>query len=393
MMNGKERVQAAMRLGKPDRVPVMCQLSTGHYFLNSGVAPLDIWFTSSGFATALENLADRYRFDGILVNLPGRDPRYEEQIDRIEEKEGQTWVWWKNGNLTKVPHDDNPVYCQADGSKTFPTFDEIDPERLFYVEPWDLTGVTWPFTWDFESEPRPFEDFFPPYGLDALRTVVAHVGDRLSVHSEVFSPFTQFVELLDYSNALMALMTDPGKAHACLARLALGAGELAWRQAGAGARAVLISSPFAGAGFISRDHYSEFVLPYERQVVRALKDAHPGVSVYTHTCGAIGDRLDLMLETGTEGIDTLDPPPLGTVDLAEAVGQLKGKAFIKGNLDPVGTLLYGSREAVRRAVEERMRLAKPGGGYILSSACSVAPRTPPGTLEYLSELARELGVY
>lgn len=38
--------------------------------------------------------------------------------------------------------------------------------------------------------------------------------------------------------------------------------------------------------------------------------------IYTHTCGAIGDRLNLMKETGTDGIVTLDQPPPGTVDLA-----------------------------------------------------------------------------
>ena len=41
------------------------------------------------------------------------------------------------------------------------------------------------------------------------------------------------------------------------------------------------------------------------------------------------------METGTNGVDTLDPPPLGTVELEKAVQVLKGKVFIKGNLDPV----------------------------------------------------------
>ena len=94
-----------------------------------------------------------------------------------------------------------------------------------------------------------------------------------------------------------------------------------------GVDAILISSAFAGAGLISRDDYETFVLPYEARVIDEIHRDYPDVPVYTHTCGAIGDRLDLMLQTGSQGIDTLDPPPLGTVELEEAVAVLKGKAF------------------------------------------------------------------
>jgi hypothetical protein len=56
----------------PDRVPVMCQLTLGHYFLNlkDRLKPHEIWFTSEGFAEALLTLRERYGFDGILINIP-----------------------------------------------------------------------------------------------------------------------------------------------------------------------------------------------------------------------------------------------------------------------------------------------------------------------------------
>jgi uroporphyrinogen-III decarboxylase len=225
-----------------------------------------------------------------------------------------------------------------------------------------------------------------------LRRLELSAG-RFSVHSEVFSPFSQLLELLNYEAALMALLDDPGKVHACLESLTRGAIDLACRQAACGADAVLISSAFAGGGLIAREHYEEFVLPYEAELIAALRARHPGVFVYTHTCGAIGDRLDLLLATGTQGIDTLDPPPLGTVDLAGAKKTLAGKAFIKGNLDPVNTVLRGTVEEVWRAARERIEAGMPGGGYILSTACSVAPRTPPENLEAMTEMAEEHGGY
>ncbi len=392
-MNSRERVRIAMDLGEPDRVPVFCQLAIGHYFLNAGGSPLDIWYRTEVFADALVQLQQRYRFDGILVNLPGRDPDFERHIDRIEEAAGETTIHWRNGGYTRVPCDDNPHYFESDGTRYFPTFDEVRPEALWYVEPWDITDITYPYTWGFEAEPRPFDDFFPRYHLDAIKAVMRRVGNEVSVHSEIFSPFSQFLDLLNYESALMALLDDPVKTHACLERLTLGAIDLASRQAEEGVDAVLISSAFAGAGLISREQYAEFVLPYERRLIQEVHARHEGVKIYTHTCGAIGDRLDLMLQTGTDGIDTLDPPPIGTVELEEALPQLKGRAFIKGNIDPVNTLLYGDEEDVRDAVLHRLSVAKEGGGYILSTACSVPPAVRPELLEYMSEVAIEHGGY
>jgi len=392
-MTSKQRMQQAMGLDRPDRVPVMCQLALGHYFLRAGVKPMGIWYTSQGCAEALIKLQTRYNFDGILVNLPGRDPDYENFIQQIEPGAGESLIRWKNGNYTAFPDDDNPHYYLADGTRYFPTFQGIEPEALYYVEPWDLTDITYPFTWGFEAEPRPFDDYFPEYHFDTIKLVKTKAGDTVSVHSEVFSPWSQFLELLNYEHALMAILDDPGKAKACLDRLADGAIDLAKKQAACGVDAVLISSAFAGAGLISRQHYEEFVLPYEQKIIVAVKKAFPALPVYTHTCGSIGDRLDLMMATGTNGIDTLDPPPLGTVELEEAKKILSGKTFIKGNIDPVNTLLYGSQDEVKEDVKRRLGLGKPGGGYILSSACSVAPHTPPENIEILVGLAEEFGKY
>lgn len=390
-MNGRERMDAAMRLRVPDRVPVMCQLALGHYFLHSGLDAIEIWHAPGAFAEALIRLQQRYAFDGILINLPGRDPDWRRAVTRIETAGEERVIHWTNGWRTMAPHDDNPHVYQEDGTRYFPTFEEIDPDALFYVEPHDLSGITYPYSWGFSGEPAtPGPDFFPPWHYDTIREVVRRVGHEVSVHGEIFSPFSQFMELLDYTNALMALLDDPAKVRACLDRLADGAIELARAQVRAGSHAVLISSAFAGAGLISREHYADFVLPYERKVVDGIHASHD-VPVYTHTCGAIGDRLDLMEATHTNGIDTLDPPPLGTVELADAKARTQGRMFIKGNIDPVNTVLFGTSDTVRTAAEERIRIAAPGGGYVLSTACSVPPAARPENIMVLREVAETLG--
>ena len=392
-MNSRERMDVAMRLGTPDRVPVMCQLSLGHYFLNSGIDAIDIWCSTDGFGEALIALQRRYGFDGILVNLPGRAPAWRRHVSKIEQREGERLIRWKNGWTTVCPPDDLPRVNSEFGRKRQP-FCEIDPEQLFYIEPYDISGIKYPYYWGFDERSAPKgRSFFPPYQQDTIKYVLARVGSEVSVHAEIFSPFSQFMELLDYANGLTALMDDPAKAKACLEALAAGAIELGCSDAAAGAHAILISSAFAGGGFISRRHYSEFVQPYERKVIQGIKARHPGLPIYTHTCGAIGDRLDLMEQTGTNGIDTLDPKPLGNVELAEAKRRTAGRMFIKGNIDPVNTLLRGTPGDSLAAARGRIAVAGPGGSYILSTACSVAPATRAENILRLREAAELYGTY
>jgi hypothetical protein len=387
-VTGRERVAIAMRLGEPDRVPVMCQLAIGHYFLHSGLDPLDIWYSGEAFAEALVSLQRRYGFDGILVNLPGRDEGWRRHVASIETRADQRLIRWRNGWSTVFPTHDLPWVCRESGGRTRPAIGDIDPDDLFYVEPHGLLGARCPYSPGLDATPR---GQFPSYQFDTIRLVLANAGD-VSVHAELFSPFTQLLELADHASVLMALLLDPARVHACLDRLAEGAAVLGVGQASAGADAILISSAFAGAGFISPGQYREFVLPYEKRVVDAIR-ATRAVPIYTHTCGAIDDRLELMADTGTNGIDTLDPPPLGTVDLANARRRTIGRLFLKGNIDPVNTVLLGTPEDVASAARERISVAGPGGGYILSTACAVPPTAPPENIVTLAETAENHGYY
>jgi uroporphyrinogen-III decarboxylase len=389
-MTSKQRIAAAMQHRPVDRVPVMCQLSIGHYLLNTDVAPVELWFTSEGFARALVLLQRRYRFDGILINLLGTDPDWKRFVSRIETSpDGSQRVFFKNGDWAWCPADDNVQYFPA-GGRRYPTLEEIDPELLYYDDPHSLGGLKYPYYFGLEPYRADPADYWPPYIFRTIDMVVAEVGSTVSIHGEIFSPWTQFMELLGYQNALVALYDDPAKVHAILERYAEGAADLGIRQAKRGVDAVLISSAFAGGGFISPKHYEEFVLPYERKVIERIH-REVGVPVYIHTCGAIGDRLELLAASGADGVDTLDPPPLGNVDLADAKRRIGNRLFIKGNIDPVNTLLRKSREEVRADAFWRLSVAAPGSGYILSSACSVAPRVPPENLTVLVEAAEEFG--
>lgn len=388
-MNSKERMAAAMRHGPVDRVPVMCQLALGHYLLNTELTPVEVWFTSEGFAAALTTLRQRYAFDGILINLLGTDPDWMRWVRRIETAHdgGQT-VYFRNGDVAQCPADDNAHHFPAEPRRPL-SIEEVDPDRIYYDDPHGVGGLKYPFYFGLEPSTPTRDEYWPDYIFRTIDMVIEQVGEDVSVHGEVFSPWTQFMELLGYEQSLMYLVDDPHRVHAILDAYAAGTSDLAVRQAKRGVDAVLISSAFAGGGFISPQQYEEFVVPYERRVARAIATA--GIPAYTHTCGRIGDRLELMVNTDTNGIDTLDPPPLGTVELEDAKRRVGDRLFFKGNIDAVNTLLTKSRSVVRQDALHRLAVGSRGGGYILSSACSVAPRVPPENLTVLAEASCEFG--
>ena len=69
-MYSKERINQVMRgTGTPDQIPLMCQLSLGHIYKNAGISPEKFWFTPEGCAEGYIRMAERYSFDGILVNV------------------------------------------------------------------------------------------------------------------------------------------------------------------------------------------------------------------------------------------------------------------------------------------------------------------------------------
>jgi len=379
---------------EPDRVPVMCQLALGHYFLNCDFKPSDIWFDTPTFAKALVQLQQQYRFDGILVNLPGRSPDWRDKIESHEVNGRNEHIRWRSGLETIIPSDDNPQISRLDGKPLaradYTSIDIADPAIR------RLSGYVWniwhtPELWDIEpdadmSDPRVYPDWF----TSALEAVQRQ-APNISIHVEVFSPFTHLMELFGYEQALVALIDAPKTCHEVLAlftRDVLAQVLLYGRHK---PDAILVSSAFAGAGFISRQMYKEFVMPYENELFRAIHEM--GSKSYVHTCGAIGDRLDLMAETSVDGIDTLDPPPLGTVNFEEAKAMYGQRYFFKGNLDAVNEMLNADEAAFKKAVRDRIKIGKPGSGYILSSACSVAPHVRPERLKQLAEMAEEFGGY
>jgi hypothetical protein len=380
VLTGKDRIQQAMTLQGPHEIPVMCQMSVGHILLNTGTDPLQYNFTNHGFAQALLEARQLYDFDGILIHKPGRQ---EDVLDlaRQEETDEGIKLVFDDGGAILCPKDDDPRYIPPEGygkqsieSFEFETyFDSLPPS----LKHWLLTcGL-----WNHQSTADVPEEWYACIDL-----VLQAANGNYSIHGEVNSPFDAIFHLLSFEEVLTGLLTYPEKIHHLLEALTRISAIWAVAQVRRGCDAVKLSSPWAGSGFISRAHYREFVLRYERVIVEAVR-VEGGV-IYTHTCGSIGDRLDLMSESGVHGIECLDPPPLGNIDLKEAVSKWGEALFIKGNVDSVHTLLSKDAHSITSDALERLSIGAQARGFILSTACSIAPRVPVENVKLLVDAAR-----
>lgn len=360
-----------MDLRFADKTPLMCQLSIGHMLRQLKVSPSGFWFDQNVYTDGLLQLRELYDFDGILISLHGHSPSWRKDVKQITETQGGEVIEWSNGNKTICPANELPYYQYRNTIRhaDLNSFSEnMLPAVLDYI----------PVSNNLKFNICDRNKF------GALETVVEQSGKLYSIHGEITSPFDYFLDFAGYQDALLGLLVNPDVCKTILSHFTEKVKELAIEMCSTGIDAIKISSPFAGSGFISANDYSEFVLPYEKEIACAIRNK--GVHVYTHTCGSINDRLELMFEAGISGIECLDPPPLGNVYLTDALERIGSKGFIKGNLDSVNLLLAGTAELIETEVNTILDSTKKWPGFILSTACSIAPEVKRENIEILRSI-------
>jgi len=122
-----------------------------------------------------------------------------------------------------------------------------------------------------------------------------------------------------------------------------------------------------------------------------------GAKVRLHCHGKIGRVLDLILETGCDGLDPCEPPPDGDLELHEVKRRYHAHgASVWGNLE-LKLLEHGTPDQVRAEVGKIMKQAKEGGGFVLmpTAAPINLPLSPETEANYKAFITAglELGHY
>jgi len=377
-MISRERIIKAMNFEEPDRVPLMCQFSIGFMLKQLKISPAEFWFDHKTFIDGLIELRNIFKFDGILVSLHGHNLNWRHNVLKIVKENKGERVFWSNGDETFCPDNDLPYHIPKEKKQNL-NIEDINPDKL--PEEIDYIPVSQGLYFNLDRDNL----------LSIFDEIFNKTEQQYSIHGEITSPFDYFMDLLGHESSLLALIDEPEKCKDILQKYTDGIKNLALKMCEQNIDAIKVSSPYAGAGFLSRNFYKEFVLPYESQIAKAIREK--GKHVYIHTCGSIGDRLELIAESDTSGLECLDPPPIGDCDLEDAKKRLGKRCFIKGNIDSVNTLLKKSIQEVKEDARKRIEIGKPGGGFILSTACSIAPYVPRENILALYDTVEEYGWY
>ena len=103
--------------------------------------------------------------------------------------------------------------------------------------------------------------------------------------------------------------------------------------------------------------------------------------------------MEMMSESGAAGMECLDPPPIGNVELEEAFERIGDDVFIKGNIDSVNVLLEASDDDLQQDILSRLKTGMKYKGFILSTACSIAPNVKTQRIQLITEIAKKYGQY
>lgn len=167
--------------------------------------------------------------------------------------------------------------------------------------------------------------------------------------------------------------------------------EMAKEVVARGVKIVYTGDDYAGnhGPLMSPKHFRNLFFPGLQRVIQGFKAL--GLYVIKHTDGNIWSLLDMIVESGIDCLDPIDP--LAGMSLADVKAQYGDRIAIKGNVDCAELLTFGSPDQVREATCEALRQGASGGGFILSSSNSIHSSVKPANYEAMLQTLKEYGRY
>jgi len=120
--------------------------------------------------------------------------------------------------------------------------------------------------------------------------------------------------------------------------------------------------------------FAELVTPYERALVKMIRDAGHLSAIHCH--GRVGRVLDQFLEIGVHALEPLEPPPQGDIALNEALEVVSGRICLMGYIQDQD--LYTARPGEMTDKVRAVRSLVGGrAGYIMTSSATPYMDPPP----------------
>ncbi len=230
----------------------------------------------------------------------------------------------------------------------------------------------------------PEQDGRLPLHLKAINLVKEKIGEDIPIFKYVPGPLTLTSILRGQSQFLMDLVRNPKFVYDILKPSTESSKRFAVATLEHGADIVVVADPIASSTVISPKTFDQFALSPIKEVLKAISEV--GGIPSLHICGKTSPILERMVDAGARIIE-LDYQ----VDLASAKEKVGKKVCIEGNVDPVGVLLNGKPNDVKREARECIKKAAKGGGFILSSGCEVPLNVPFENVKAMVSAAKKYG--
>lgn len=293
------------------------------------------------------------------------------------------------------------VRMGLDAILTGPDFrkQQIDEQR--YRNEW---GVVSQYTAEEHSYPlespiqtlEDFQHYTPPdpHALGryaSLDRLVKKYKGKLAIGVHLNDVFSIPRYLIGYEGLLMALAADKELVRKLVALSVEVNLEMAREVARRGADFVFTGDDYASTTgpLMSPATFRELFAEPLKCVVTEFK--HQGLAVIKHTDGNIMALLDMILDSGIDCLDPIDP--VAGMDIERMKRDYGGRVALKGNVDCAHTLTFGNEEDTVRETKEVIRKAAGGGGLILSSSNSIHSSVKPGNYLAMWNAIRMYGKY
>ena len=339
-MNSVERVQTAMKLGRPDRVPIL------EFVVDDKVAQAAV----PGCRDVADCL-DRLDFDGV-----GCGAAFEVTNRNKDGTYNDEWGVSYMPNTEAVAH---PIKGPIETLEHAQTYMPPDPDA--------------------------------PHRLGKLPDLVNRYKGKRAICFHHRAAFMWSAYLMGLDNILMNFIAEPELVEVTMDKVLKCNMRIVQRAIQAGAEVIILGDDYASnqGPLMSPTHFGQFVLPRLRQMIAMIHAE--GALCIKHSDGNLYPLLDMIVSAGPDGVNPIEP--VAGMEL-KRVKQLVGdKVCITGNID-CGTLLpHGTSDQVRDAVRQAISDAAPGGGYILTSSNSIHSSCNPMNLIAMVRACHEFGAY
>ena len=138
---------------------------------------------------------------------------------------------------------------------------------------------------------------------------------------------------------------------------------------------------------ISPDAYREFIFPARKKLNQAIRQKAPQAKIYLHSCGAIADIIEDLIDCGVDILNPVQTSAAG-MDPVTLKDKFGDRICFHGAVD-TQKAMTGSVEQVEDEVKRLIDILGRDGGFILSSCNHIQSDIPPENVARMFEYAKE----